>query len=226
MHPIILTIAGMPLGHPGEIAMATVELADHCDFIICESKRGAQTHLKRAGLAIADHRFVVFDRKTSREAYDQFLGELIDLSLKKTVQLLLVSDAGMPIIEDPGNRWIEIAEENGFKIQIIGGPTAITSAMARAGLNGAFTFGGFPPREKKERKAFFGEIARYNHVFGFYEAPHRVPDIPVELSLLPSRKKIFVAVALGTDEEQIHRISAKEIRSLKLPKKPAVFLIN
>lgn len=227
MHTITLTISGMPLGHPGEIPLATVELAEHCDFIVCESRRGAQTHLKRAGLSVPDHRFVVFDRKSQPRAYEDFLAELIDLSLKKPVQLLLVSDAGMPIIEDPGNRWIALAEENGFRIQIIGGPTAITSALARAGLNGPFTFGGFPPREKPARKSFFQSIQGYDHTFGFYEAPHRVPDIPAELGqYLTGKRDVFIAVSLGTEEEEIHRTGMTELKSLKLPRKPAVFLIS
>lgn len=227
MHSITLTISGMPLGHPGEIPLATVELAEHCDYIVCESRRGAQTHLKRAGLAVPDERFVVFDKKTRPAAYEDFLAELIDLSLKKPVQLLLVSDAGMPIIEDPGNRWIALAEENGFRIQIIGGPTAITSALARAGLNGPFTFGGFPPREKPARRAFFQSIRNYGHTFGFYEAPHRVPDVPGELAeILSGKGEVFIAVALGSEEEEIHRLHAAALKALKLPRKPAVFLIS
>ena len=226
MNPIHLTIAGMPLGHPGEIALATVELAEHCDFVLCESKRAAQTHFKRAGLEIPDERFVVFDKKTRPVIFEEFLDELLQLSLKKPVQLMLVSDAGMPSMEDPGSRWIQIAEENGFKIHMIGGPTAITSALVRAGLNGPFCFGGFPPREKKERQFFFKEASRHSVPFGFYEAPHRVPDIATELkgNLAPG-KSLFVAVALGSDQERIIRVSAGELSSLRLPKLPAVFLI-
>ncbi|HBS03773.1 MAG TPA: hypothetical protein DEA96_02335 [Leptospiraceae bacterium] len=226
MHRITLTIAGMPVGHPGEIALATVELAQHLQFILCESKRGAQTHLKRAGVDIPDERFVVFDKKTRPEQYDSFLEELIDLSLKGPVQLLLVSDAGMPMIEDPGRSWIQLAEENGFNIQVIGGPTAITSAIARAGLNGPFTFGGFPPREKKSRQSFFASAGSYGHTFGFYEAPHRVPDVPAELmSSVSGNPHVFIALSLGQDDEQLHRLRLKELKSLRLPKKPAVFLV-
>ncbi|MBI41712.1 MAG: hypothetical protein CMF59_19125 [Leptospiraceae bacterium] len=226
MHKITLTIAGMPVGHPGEIAVATVELADHCHFILCESKRGAQTHFKRAGLEIPDERFVVFDKKTRTEQYDSFLEELIDLSLKHPVQLLLVSDAGMPMIEDPGRNWVELGERNGFQIQLIGGPTAITSAIARAGLNGPFTFAGFPPREKKARSSFFSGSGSSKHTFGFYEAPHRVPDIPAELSSsLSGNPNVFIALNLGQSDEQIFRMKARELKSLRLPKKPAVFLV-
>lgn len=226
MHQINLTIAGMPLGHPGEMALATVELAEHCQFILCESKRGAQSHFKRAGLEIPDERFIVFDKKTRESEYQSFLAELIDLSLRQPVHLLLVSDAGMPVIEDPGQEWLKIAEENGFNIQVIGGPTAMTSALSRAGLNGPFTFGGFPPRQKKSRQAFFSSVSAMGHPFVFYEAPHRVPEIPAELATeLPAKSSVFIAVDMGQADEQYHRMKSRDLKSLRLPKKPAVFII-
>ncbi|MBU41689.1 MAG: hypothetical protein CMN76_00600 [Spirochaetaceae bacterium] len=216
----------MPLGHPGEMPIAALELAAHCSFILCESKRGAQSHFKRAGLELPDERFLVFDKKTDSVQYQQFLDELINLSLKQPVHLLLVSDAGMPIIEDPGAKWVELAEENGFQIHVIGGATAITSAIARAGLNGPFTFGGFPPRDKKARASFFAAIAGYKHTFGFYEAPHRGPDVPAELqAALPARSRVFVAVDMGGESEAFHRLKASELKRLRLPKKPVVFLV-
>jgi 16S rRNA (cytidine1402-2'-O)-methyltransferase len=102
----------------------------------------------------------------------ELLGEL-----QSGANVLVVSDAGMPTISDPGFRLMRDAIQYGIDVQVIPGPSAVTMAVALSGLpTDRFTFEGFPPRASGARLASFEKLRHEERTMVFFEAPHRIGD--------------------------------------------------
>ena len=91
--------------------------------------------------------------------------------------IALVSDAGTPLISDPGRHLIQAAVAEGIRIEPVPGPSAIVTALSAAGAStGTFTFLGFPPTRSKDRILWFDGLQRIDHAVVFFEAPHRIRE--------------------------------------------------
>lgn len=219
-----LVLAGMPLGNSDDVTLRFLSLARSADVVVCESRRTAQTLLKRHGIARPDADFLILDEHSSEEDVQDLLGQISAMQ-----QVLLVSDAGMPVFCDPGSAMLVKAEQRGWRITVLPGASALTLATVRAGINGAFFFAGFPPRETAERRRFFQGLGKRAETVVFYETPYRTAKTLEEMKqALPGSEKVFVGIDLSGENERVFRFRLAEAERVakQIPKGAPVIILD
>jgi len=118
----------------------------------------------------------------------------------------LASDAGTPLISDPGRHLIQAAVAEGIRIEPIPGPSAIVTALSAAGAStGIFTFLGFPPTRSKDRISWLESLRLINHVVVFFEAPHRIRETLEQLIPVVGDCPVVVCRELTKVHEELVR---------------------
>ncbi|HET7018464.1 MAG TPA: 16S rRNA (cytidine(1402)-2'-O)-methyltransferase [Streptosporangiaceae bacterium] len=166
-----LILAGAPIGRPEDASAALIAALGEADVVAAEDTR----RLRRLAAALkvkVNGRLVSFyeDVESSR------VPALID-ELASGRDVLLITDAGMPSVSDPGYRLVTAAIEAGLPVTVVPGPSAVTAALAVSGLpSDRFCFEGFPPRRVGERTRRFTELASERRTMVFFESPRRLPS--------------------------------------------------
>jgi 16S rRNA (cytidine1402-2'-O)-methyltransferase len=120
----------------------------------------------------------------------------------------LVSDAGTPIVSDPGYRLLRACVEAGVEVEVLPGPSAVTTALVASGLPAdEVVFLGFPPRKGRMREEVFSRVAREEATFVFFESPHRLTRT---LEELPAKAPVAVCRELTKLHEEVFRGMAGE----------------
>jgi len=166
-----LYICGTPIGNLEDITIRQLKCLRLVDFIACEDTRHTLKLLNRYNIKA---KLISFNEHNYNKRSEEILALLTNGK-----NIALVSDAGMPIISDPGGGIVELCMENDIKCTTIPGPTALVSGFILSGvtsdLNGAgFVFGGFFPKDNKERKEEVERLKTGGHPTIYYEAPHRI----------------------------------------------------
>lgn len=162
-----LVIVGTPIGNLSDLSPRAVEALKSADLILCEDTRHSRTLLQHFGI------------ETATESYhehneDEKAPRLIERMLAGST-LALVSDAGMPVVSDPGYRVVRLAREEGITVEPIPGPFAGVLALVASGLPPLpFTFLGFAPHREGQRREFYRRAAELGHTVIIYESPERV----------------------------------------------------
>jgi len=183
----ILYVVSTPIGNLADMTPRAVTILDQVDSIACEDTRSSKTLLNR------------FDIKTKCLSYhehsDERATDVIMEKIQKGENIALISDAGTPLISDPGFKLVSKARALGVSIIPIPGSCAAISALSVSGLNtDAFLFKGFLPRKTEDRKNTLEQIRGYQHTIIFYESPHRVLESIKDMKLiLGNKRKIFMA---------------------------------
>lgn len=162
-----LLIVGTPLGNLGDFPPRAVEALKSADLILCEDTRHTRKLLTHFGI----------DRPTDsyHEHNEDAKASLLADRIERGETLALVSDAGMPVISDPGYRIVRLARERGLVIEPVPGPFAGVLALASSGIAPLpFTFLGFTPHRQGERLDFYRRAAELGHTTVLYESPERV----------------------------------------------------
>lgn len=163
----MLYFVGTPIGNLKDITYRAVEILGGVDLIACEDTRHTLTLLNAYGIKkplISYHKF------NERES-----GARIIEKLREGVDVAVVSDAGMPIISDPGSTLVTLLKESGQPFTVVPGPSACVSALVLGGLDASrFSFIGFLPEKKKDRKALLEKYKSLDMTTVFYAAPHDI----------------------------------------------------
>lgn len=163
----ILYVVGTPIGNLKDITLRAIETLDNVDIILAEDTRQTLkllNHLNISKQMISYHRHNESDKV-------QMVVSLLD----EGKNIALVSDAGMPIISDPGQGLVKYLVENEYKIEVIPGVTALITAIVRSGMDSTrFTFEGFLSVSKKQRIKRLNELKNEVRTMIFYEAPHKI----------------------------------------------------
>jgi 16S rRNA (cytidine1402-2'-O)-methyltransferase len=132
--------------------------------------------------------------------------ELLE-ALRSGARVLLVTDAGMPSVSDPGFRLVAAAAEEGLPVTCVPGPSAVTTALAVSGLpSDRFCFEGFLPRKGGERRARLGAVAAERRTMVFFEAPHRLAEALADMaSVLGTDRRAVVCRELTKTHEEVRR---------------------
>jgi 16S rRNA (cytidine1402-2'-O)-methyltransferase len=168
MHPVgKLLIVGTPLGNLADMSPRAIAALKSADLILCEDTRHTRKLLTHFGI----------DRPTDsyHEHNEDQKAALLAARIERGETLALVSDAGMPVISDPGYPIVRLARERGLTIEPIPGPFAGVLALAASGIAPMpFTFLGFTPHRQGERLDFYRGAAELGHTVVVYESPERV----------------------------------------------------
>ena len=166
-----LILAATPLGNPADASARLKSAIADATIIAAEDSR--RFHRLCSDIEVTfTARVVSFFEGNEDERTQELLAELESGS-----HVLVVSDAGMPTISDPGFRLMREAIARGLEVSVIPGPSAVTMAVALSGLpTDRFTFEGFPPRTAGARLATFEKLRHEERTMVFFEAPHRLGD--------------------------------------------------
>ena len=163
----ILYIVATPIGNRGDLSARAEEVLAGVDLIAAEDTRHSSKLLQHLGI------------KTRVQAYHDFSSKQVGARLLQLLHegkhLALISDAGTPLIADPGLRLVQAARQAGHQVLPIPGPSALLAALAVAGLpTDRFVFEGFPPATATARQQHFAALKDEPRTLIFYEAPHRL----------------------------------------------------
>ncbi len=166
-----LILAATPIGNLGDASPRLREALATADIIAAEDTRKALNLIQ--GLGVETHaRIVSYFDSVELERVPQLLEALAD---GKTV--VVISDAGMPTVSDPGYRIAHAAAAAGYVMTVLPGPSAVTTALALSGLaSDRFSFEGFLSRKSGEREKQLQELASERRTMVFFEAPHRIAE--------------------------------------------------
>lgn len=163
-----LTLVGTPIGNLSDVSPRALEALRAADFIAAEDTRVTVTllnhfEIKKPLISYHEH------NKHAR-------GEEICAKLQAGEMGVLVSDAGLPAISDPGEDLVRLCHEKGIPVGIVPGPCALVTALALSGMPaGRFTFEGFLSMTKRVRREHLEELKTETRTMIFYEAPHKLP---------------------------------------------------
>ncbi|MBT8432939.1 MAG: 16S rRNA (cytidine(1402)-2'-O)-methyltransferase [Altererythrobacter sp.] len=180
-----LYIVATPIGNLGDVTLRAVDILSNCDAVACEDTRVTGKLLKHLG---AHKPLIRYDDHASEQA------GLTIVERARTEAIALVSDAGTPLISDPGYRLVKAAREAGVAVTTLPGACAAIAGLTMSGLpNDRFLFAGFLPAKEKARADALADLASINATLIFYESgPRLVKTLNAMGELWPTRE---VAVA-------------------------------
>ena len=193
-----LTVAAVPIGRPGDASPLLAQALAEAPLVAAEDTRRLRRLAATLGVEVTG-RVISYWNAVERQRSDQ----LLDV-LRSGQDVLLVSDAGMPTISDPGYRLVAAAAEAGAPIRVLPGPSAVTAALAVSGLpTDRFCFEGFPPAKAGERGRRFAELAAEPRTLVFFEAAKRIQATLGELAAAfgPGRRAVVCRELTKTHEE-------------------------
>ena len=210
--PGVLYIIGMPIGNSADISLRALDTLQSIDAIIAEDTRTARSDLSEFGIS---SEFISYHDHNERNRTPQIITRL-----KNGDRIALVSEAGMPLISDPGYHIVSAAIENNIEVCPVPGPDAVTTALSISGISPAdFRFIGFPPRKSGARQAIFEQVKTAEYATIFFESPHRIIDTLSDIEKALGQRNIALCrdltkytqqVTRGTPDELIAELSAQD----------------
>ena len=204
-----LAVCATPIGNLDDVTLRVLAELRAADVVLCEDTRRTRKLLERHGIAA---RLQSYHEHNEAKRTAEVLPRL-----EAGERVALVSDAGMPVVSDPGARLIEAAVEAGVDVTVLPGPSAVETALVVSGFGtDLFQFLGYLPRAEGERKALWEELARWPHAVVAFESPQRVGAALASLAdALPERRvavcreltKRFEEVVRGPVNEVVERFS-------------------
>jgi len=165
-----LLLGATPLGHPADASPRLVEALGRADVVAAEDTRRARTLASALGVRITGRVLSLFDHVEAER-----VDSLVE-AIRSGATVLVVSDAGMPLISDPGYRLVGACVDAGLPVQCLPGPSAVTTALAVSGLpSEKFCFEGFAPRKGAARRTWLASLSEERRTCVFFESPRRLP---------------------------------------------------
>ena len=166
-----VVLAGTPIGDRDSASPALRAAIEGATLVAAEDTRRFHDLLRRLGLH-TEARIVSYFEGNEAERTPELVA-----SLAEGHDVLVVSDAGMPLVSDPGYRLVQAALEAGFEVTAVPGPSAVLTALAVSGLaTDRFCFEGFLPRKEGPRRKRLDQLAHEPRTMVFFEAPHRLAE--------------------------------------------------
>ncbi|HEX5705474.1 MAG TPA: 16S rRNA (cytidine(1402)-2'-O)-methyltransferase [Pyrinomonadaceae bacterium] len=199
-----LFIVATPIGNLEDITQRALRLLREVDLIACEDTRHTLKLLSHFGIA---RKTISYHEHNERER----AAELCAL-LESGKNIALVSDAGTPLINDPGYRIVAAAIERGIRVIPVPGAVALIAALAASGLpTDEFFFGGFLPARANPRRARLEELRAVRATLAFYEAPHRIAAALKDAAEALGNRRAVVARELTKLHEEFVRGTLNEL---------------
>lgn len=194
----MLYFIGTPIGNLEDMSPRAVKTLKEVDIIACEDTRHSLPLLNK------------FDIKKQLISYHKFnekkQAEYIISELLKGKSVAVISDAGMPVVSDPGNVLTELLTENDIEYTVIPGPSAFICALVLSGLDASkFSFIGFIPEKKKDRNELLNDLKYRAETLVFYSAPHDVNRDLQDLYTVFGRRKVACVKEITKMHEKAYR---------------------
>lgn len=209
-----LRVVSTPIGNLQDLSPRAQEAFETADLVACEDTRKtgwllSQLGIKRPLVSLHDH--------NERQRLPRILGALAE---GRTV--VLASDAGTPLVSDPGFVLVRAALAEGVAVEAIPGPAAPIVALVVSGLPPVpFTFLGFPPPKRGKRRTFFKRFAELDHTVAFFESPHRLLASLEDAETVFGDRPAAVARELTKIYEEVLRGPLSELRG-RLGERPSL----
>ena len=166
----MIILGGTPIGNLGDASPRLREVLESVTVVACEDTRTTSKLLAALGIENRPRLIALHEHNESAR-----VGELVALAAE--TDLLVLSDAGMPTVSDPGFVLVRAAVDAGVRVTVIPGPSAVVTALALSGLpTDRFTFEGFLPRKSSDRRTAFAALEREPRTMVFFESPHRIAE--------------------------------------------------
>jgi 16S rRNA (cytidine1402-2'-O)-methyltransferase len=202
-----LQVVATPIGNLADLSARAREALSGADVIAAEDTRRTRVLLRAIGIA---RPLVSLHEHNESQRTPELLARL---AAGETIAL--VSDAGTPLLSDPGLELVQRAARAGFEVHAIPGPSAITSALAVAGLpTDRFCFEGFLPARERERRTALAALAHEPRTLVFFEAPHRIVRTLADMAAeFGAERPAAVARELTKAHETIYRGTLQELQA-------------
>ena len=193
----VLYIVGTPIGNLDDISIRAINILKNVSLIACEDTRKTGRLLKHLKIS---NKLISFNEYNSLKKVE-FLIKI----LKGGHSLAIVSDAGMPLISDPGETIVNRARKNNFDVICIPGPCAAITALVSSGIDTTkFTFYGFLPKKSNDRELILNEINKNNKTSIVYESPKRIIKLLIDLKFLSGGDRKIVLLKELTKRYEQH----------------------
>ncbi|MFP7366503.1 16S rRNA (cytidine(1402)-2'-O)-methyltransferase [Corynebacterium callunae] len=203
--PTGIIIAATPLGNIGDASPRLAYALAHASVVAAEDTRRTAALAAALGVEISGQLISNFDHNEVAR-----VSRLIEAAQTGTV--LVVSDAGMPVVSDPGFALIDAAHDAGIPVTCFPGPSAVPTALALSGLYvGRFAFDGFAPRKHGARVEWLETLKTEKRAVCFFESPHRIQDTLADAALVLGDRRAAVCRELSKTYEQVKRGTLPEL---------------
>ena len=198
-----LILVGTPIGNLGDISPRALQAMEDCDFIAAEDTRVTMKLLNHFGIKKPLISYYEHNKRSS--------GEVITARLLAGENCVLVTDAGMPAISDPGENIVDKCHDLGITVTCAPGPSAVVTALAVSGMpSGRFAFEGFLSVNKKSRREHLLEIRDEKRTMIFYEAPHKLPAMLADMYEALGERRIAIVRELTKVHEEVIRTTLSQ----------------
>ena len=195
-----LILISTAIGNLEDMTWRAIRVLGEVDVLACEDTRRTRKIFVR--YAVPSPKIILsYHEHNAEESGSRILNFL---NLGYTVALC--SDAGYPGISDPGYKIVSASLEAGFEIDVIPGPSVVSTALVASGLSTAsFLFKGFPPHKSGQRKKFIEKDSLTPHTLVFFESPHRIYQFLQDAYLILGNRKAAVCMELTKKFQKVHR---------------------
>jgi 16S rRNA (cytidine1402-2'-O)-methyltransferase len=199
-----LVVCPTPIGNLEDVTLRVLRELGEADVVLCEDTRRTKTLLDRHGVRA---RLVSYHRHNEARRTEELLPRL-----EAGERVALVSDAGLPGMNDPGARLIEAALEHGHDVTVLPGPSAVETALVASGLLGErYTFLGYLPRSRAGLERLWNEIAAWQWPAVAFESPRRLPATLASLAAAEPERAVAVCRELTKRFEEVVRGRARDV---------------
>ena len=203
-----VVLAATPIGNMGDASSRLINLLETADIVAAEDTRRLYDLANRLGVHVSGQVIAYHDHNEHNKA-----DGLLD-KVEQGNTVLVVSDAGMPTINDPGLAIVRRAIERDLSVTCAPGPSAVLDALALSGLpTDRFCYEGFLPRKSGDRQQHLRSLLSERRTIVFYEAPHRIVDAMEDIfAVFGADRKMALCRELTKDFEEIRRGSVSRIK--------------
>ncbi|MBN2823707.1 MAG: 16S rRNA (cytidine(1402)-2'-O)-methyltransferase [Campylobacterales bacterium] len=207
----MLTFIPTPIGNPQDITIRALKSFESAVLFLCEDTRQTKRllHILSERFEMnypSDAQFVSFNEHNGSLRLEEIANRLAK------EEVVYVSDAGMPIISDPGQILVEYCQKNAIKYDILPGATAFATAFAASGFEGShFGFYAFLPHKGSDRTEALNQALNASVHTILYESPHRLLKLLEELNSIDSNRELFLAKELTKKFQTYYRGNVKEL---------------
>jgi 16S rRNA (cytidine1402-2'-O)-methyltransferase len=200
-----LILCATPIGNLEDITQRALRVLASADVVACEDTRRTRKLLNHFSISVRD--LVSYRESNERRSAPELVQRI-----KRGETVVLVSDAGMPGISDPGYRLVRACIDADLSIEVVPGPTASVAALVLSGLPpGRFVFEGFLPRRSGDRKKRAAELAAETRTLVVYESPHRIEASMADLAEVLGDRPAALVRELTKMHEEVRRGSLTDI---------------